>query len=134
MRLLFVSFLFQFIFSFSVSAQKNVISPEKLNPAPSRGIGIQQLFQDSVDCSSFLILIEKEVKKHKHLSHNEHVYVLEGRGKMFLGDESFSIRKGDLIFIPKNTFHSVKTTSKKPLKVISIQAPFFDGTDRVFAE
>ena len=36
------------------------------------------------------------------------------------------------ITIPKNTWHYAKTTSKEPLKVISIQAPNFDGKDRIF--
>jgi mannose-6-phosphate isomerase-like protein (cupin superfamily) len=60
--------------------------------------------------------------------------VLEGKAEMTLNDKTFSIKKGDVIFIPKNSFHSVKTTSKIPLKVLSIQAPYFDGKDRVFKE
>ena len=91
----------------------------------------QLLFTDSNKVSSFLIEIKKEVKAHKHLEHAEHVYILEGRGEMKLGADSFKIKKGDLIFIPANTFHSVKTHSKKSLKVISIQAPYFDGKDRI---
>ena len=42
--------------------------------------------------------------------------------------------KGDFVFIPKNTPHSVNVISKVPLKVISVQAPFFDGKDRVLLE
>jgi mannose-6-phosphate isomerase-like protein (cupin superfamily) len=53
---------------------------------------------------------------------------------MMLEEKKFEIKHGDVIFIPKNTFHSVKTTSKEPLKVISIQAPYFDGKDRVFKD
>ena len=50
---------------------------------------------------------------------------------MTLGSITKEIKAGDIIFIPANTFHEVKVTSEKPLKVISIQAPEFDGTDRV---
>jgi mannose-6-phosphate isomerase-like protein (cupin superfamily) len=60
--------------------------------------------------------------------------VIEGEGQMSLADKSFKIKKGDLVFIPKNTIHSVKTTSKQPLKVVSIQAPLFDGKDRISIE
>lgn len=91
------------------------------------------LYTDSL-CSSFIIFIKKEVKMHKHLSHSEHVTVLEGEATMTLGNKVFAIKKGDIIFIPKNTPHKVITTSKIPLKVISIQAPYFDGTDRVMLE
>ncbi|MGZ3901252.1 MAG: cupin domain-containing protein, partial [Bacteroidia bacterium] len=55
------------------------------------------LFSDSL-ASSFCILIKKEVKAHKHLQHSEHVIVSEGSGIMKLADETFVIKKGDVIF------------------------------------
>lgn len=92
-----------------------------------------RLFADSL-CSSFVIVVKKEVKAHKHLYHSEHVIVLDGKGKMKLGDEYLELKKGDMVFIPKNTPHSVISTGKTPLKVISIQAPYFDGKDRIFID
>ncbi len=89
------------------------------------------LYSDSLT-SSFVIFIKKEVKEHKHETHAEHVIVLDGEAVMKVDGRSFKIKKGSVIFIPKNTWHYVKTTSKIPLKVISIQAPNFDGKDRVF--
>lgn len=91
------------------------------------------LFGDSL-ASSFCIAIKKEVKAHKHLSHSEHVIINEGEGVMKVGDKTYSIKKGDVLFIPKNTIHSVKNTGPVPLKVISIQAPLFDGKDRIMTE
>ena len=91
------------------------------------------LFTDSL-ASSFCIVIKKEVKAHKHINHAEHVFVLEGKAQMKIADRDFEIKKGDMIFIPKNTVHSVKTTSKEALKVLSWQAPFFDGKDRIFVD
>lgn len=93
----------------------------------------KSLFIDSL-VSSSVICISKEVKLHKHLEHAEHVLVLEGEGEMKLGSEVFFIKRNDLIFIPKNTPHAVKTISAIPLKVLSIQAPLFDGKDRVMME
>lgn len=91
------------------------------------------LFGDSL-ASSFVIVIKKEVKLHKHLQHSEHVVVLEGKGQMTLGTKGFEIKKGDVVFIPKNTTHAVISTGDVPLKVLSIQAPKFDEKDRVFIE
>ena len=91
------------------------------------------LFADSL-ASSFVIVIKKEVKLHKHLQHSEHVVVLEGSGQMTLGNKGFGIKKGDVIFIPKNTIHSVISTGEQPLKVLSIQSPKFDGKDRIFID
>ena len=91
------------------------------------------LFGDSL-ASSFVIVIKKEVKAHKHLTHSEHIVVLEGNGTMILGGKSIEIKKGDVVFIPENTVHSAKSTGKNPLKVLSVQAPLFDGKDRVFID
>ena len=91
------------------------------------------LFSDSLS-SSFCIVIKKEVKPHKHQYHSEQVLILEGEGLMKMDGKTFSVKANDLIFIPKNTVHSVKSTGKVPLKVLSVQAPFFNGSDRVFVE
>ncbi len=87
---------------------------------------------DSKDASSFLIWVKQHVKEHYHAEHTEMVYVLEGSGTMTLGNEKKSITEGDYIFIPKGTPHSVEVTNSEILKVISIQSPHFDGTDRHF--
>jgi mannose-6-phosphate isomerase-like protein (cupin superfamily) len=91
------------------------------------------LYSDSLS-SSFVIFIKKEVKKHKHQFHTEHVYILEGEGEMLLGEKKLKVKKGDILFIPKNTIHSLKVTSKEPVKVLSIQSPYFDGKDRILIE
>lgn len=90
-------------------------------------------FSDSL-CSSFCIVIKKEVKPHYHRFHSEHVVVLDGEGSMKLNGKIILMRKGDVVFIPKNAIHSVKSTGVVPLKVLSIQAPRFDGNDRIFVE
>lgn len=100
-------------------------------PTTFENIYNRPLYTDSLT-SSFAIFVKKEVKEHKHEKHAEHVIVLDGEAIMKVDGKSFKIKKGDMIFIPKNTWHYVKTTSKIPLKVLSIQAPNFDGKDRIF--
>lgn len=99
----------------------------------SENIYSKKITGDSLS-TTFCIVIKKEVKAHKHIFHSENVVVLEGEGMMRMDGKNFAIKKGDVIFIPKNTVHAVKTTSKNPLKVLSIQSPAFDGSDRVFVE
>lgn len=99
----------------------------------SENIYLKNISTDTL-ASGFVIIIKKEVKLHKHLYHSEHIIVLEGEGKMQLNDQSFIVKKNDVVFIPKNTPHKVITISKKPLKVISIQSPHFDGKDRIMLE
>lgn len=115
------------------SAQNpNMINTLELEPGGG-GITNKNLFNDSLS-SSFCIIIKNEVKAHKHMKHSEHVIVQSGEAVMRLGEKEFTIKEGDVIFIPKGTVHAVIVKGKKPLKVLSIQAPYFDGNDRVMME
>lgn len=109
-------------------AQHNITDTIK-PPAVYENIYSKKISSDSLS-STFVIFIKKEVKLHKHNTHSENVIVLEGDGIMRLGDKEFIIKKGDHIFIAKGTPHSVMVKSKKPMKVLSIQSPYFDGKDR----
>ncbi|MGL4598672.1 MAG: cupin domain-containing protein [Bacteroidia bacterium] len=102
-------------------------------PTQVENVYNRPLYHDSA-VSSFVLVIYKEVKKHKHEHHAEHVYIISGEADMLLGDSTIHIRAGDLIFIPANMPHAVRVTSKEPLKVLSIQAPYFDGKDRVMLD
>ena len=108
-----------------------IISKDSLTPPSDfTNIHVQKIAGDSL-VSTFVIFIKENVPLHKHQHHSENVLILEGEGLMTLGAITKEIKAGDIIFIPANTFHEVKVTSEKPLKLISIQSPKFDGTDRV---
>jgi len=96
-------------------------------------IHVQKLDSDSLS-TTFAIWVKLKVRMHKHAFHTENVYVSEGEGTFYLGDEQFPIKKGDLIVIPKNTWHGVDVTSTTAMKVISLQSPEFKGNDRIFKE
>lgn len=118
---------------FEASAQLHLRTDSVKAPSDYENIYVQKLFSDSL-ASSFVIFIKKEVKAHKHVEHTEQVFILEGNGEMQLGEKKITVRPGDMIVIPKGTEHSLKTLSEIPVKVISIQAPFFDGKDRVMID
>ena len=124
-------FLIAFFLSAALSAQ--VISTDTVaSPTPDKNY-VRTLHHDSLS-SSFLIIIPKEVKAHYHAGHTEQVIILSGEADMMLGDRKLHIKAGDVIIIPKGTTHSVIVTSKEPLKIISVQAPYFDGSDRIMIE
>ncbi len=125
--ILFVSYYFK-------SNSQTVLNSDTIGASSkTENIYNKPLFGDSLS-SSFCIVIKKEVKAHKHQYHSEQVMVLEGEGLMTLDKKTFPIKKHDVVFIRKDVVHSVKSTSKIPLKVLSVQAPFFNGSDRVFVE
>lgn len=106
----FIVLLFVTLSGFSQNP--NVINTESIEPG-NTSLTNKTLFNDSL-ASSFCIIIKSEVKAHKHLKHTEHVIVQEGEGVMKLNDKEFTIKEGDVIFIPKNTVHSVIVKGKNP--------------------
>ena len=136
---LFFTVLICACFTFFCNAQQHLNTDTVGVKTVSDNIYNKPLFGDSL-ASSFVIIIKKEVKLHKHLIHSEHVVVLDGTGQMTLRqtqddkEKVFEIKKGDVVFIPKNTAHAVRSTGKQPLKVLSVQSPNFDGKDRIFIE
>jgi mannose-6-phosphate isomerase-like protein (cupin superfamily) len=101
-------------------------------PASFENVHVQKMTEDSLQ-TCFVIWIKQHVKGHFHQWHTENIIVLEGKAQMKLGLDTLIVKPGDHINIPKNTPHAVlQVLSRKPLKVLSIQSPAFDGTDRVF--
>lgn len=120
-----------FIF-FPVFLQSQVNWKKKKLPE-FENIYSEKIAEDSLQ-STFFIAIKKQVLPHYHKEHSECIVVLSGSGEMSLGNQKINLREGIQVSIPKNTVHSVTVTGKKPLKVISIQSPMFDGKDRFFVE
>lgn len=124
--------LLALLYSFGLFGQGIVSTDSIKSPDPDKNYS-KALFSDSLS-SSFVIVIAKEVKLHYHANHTEQVVVLSGEAEMILGDQTLHIKEGDVIFIPKGTQHAVRVTSDRPLKIVSVQAPIFDGPDRIFIE
>ena len=130
MKLLFTLLLNLTIFNFFT--QEFVGEFNKIRPDSTfNNIHVHQISTDS-SSTTFVIWVKMKVKMHKHVHHIENIYVTQGEGKLHLGATTYHIEPGDLIIVPKDTWHGVEVTSDIPLKVISIQSPEFKGLDRVF--
>lgn len=114
---------------------QTIVTSDTLSaPSDFENVYSRKMAEDSLQ-SSFVIWIKGRVTEHYHQAHTENIYVLEGKAEMTINGETRIIRKGDYITIPMNTRHAVtKVLSRKPLKVLSIQSPRFDGTDRIFVK
>ena len=134
LRFFFYLFLFFICANPSFFKAQNVIAIDTFKVTQVYENVLVKKINSDRNSSTFLILIKKVVKLHKHQVHSETIYVLEGSGEMRLGEKKYQIKKGDVLFIPENTPHSVTVTSDIPLKVLSIQAPEFDGADRILLE
>ena len=129
----FVIYTIFILIAYCSFAQSSTAINNAQPPHVFDNIFVEKLESDSLSSSS-IIWIKDSVRLHKHITHTEHVYILEGAGTMQLGDSTFNIGVGDYIFIPKTTPHKVSVTSKQPVKVLSIQSPKFEGKDRYFLE
>ncbi|MFI5135487.1 MAG: cupin domain-containing protein [Chitinophagales bacterium] len=126
-------FIISILLSFSSFAQNVDNLPALKQKQPYDNIATQVIRSDS-NFTSTVIWIKKEVTPHYHASHTEQVYVIEGTGQMLVGNDHFDVGPGDIIYIPKGTIHALRVTSKLPMKVLSIQTPTFDGSDRVMVQ
>ena len=113
-------------------AQESLINIKSLKPPKDyNNIHVQRISSDSLS-STFVIWVKQKVRLHKHLYHRENVIIQEGSGQFQLKDSIYNVSAGDIITIPKNTWHGVTINSQDIMKVISIQSPEFLGNDRVY--
>jgi quercetin dioxygenase-like cupin family protein len=69
---------------------------------------------------------------HRHTREDEYSYVLEGRVGAMLGDEVLEGGPGDLIFKPRNQWHTFWNAGDTPARILEIISPA--GFERYFSE
>jgi mannose-6-phosphate isomerase-like protein (cupin superfamily) len=69
---------------------------------------------------------------HRHNREDEYSYVLEGRMGALLGDDVLEAGPGDLVFKPRNEWHTFWNAGDEPCRILEIIAPA--GFERFFDE
>jgi len=69
---------------------------------------------------------------HRHNREDEYSYVLEGRMGALLGDEVLEAGPGDLVFKPRDQWHTFWNAGEEPARILEIISPA--GFERFFAE
>jgi mannose-6-phosphate isomerase-like protein (cupin superfamily) len=69
---------------------------------------------------------------HLHTLEDEYSFVLEGRMGALLGDEVVEARPGDLVFKPRNQWHTFWNAGDEPTRILEIIAPA--GFEQFFRE
>ena len=69
---------------------------------------------------------------HLHTREDEYSFVLEGRMGALLGDEVVEAGPGDLVFKPRNQWHTFWNAGDEPCRILEIIAPA--GFERFFRE
>ena len=53
-------------------------------------------------------------------------YIIEGKGRMTVGEEIQEVKVGDAIYIPSNHRHGIENIGDCPLKYLTANSPAFD--------
>jgi mannose-6-phosphate isomerase-like protein (cupin superfamily) len=69
---------------------------------------------------------------HRHSREDEYSYVLEGRMGALLGDEVLEASPGDLVFKPREQWHTFWNAGEEPCRILEIIAPA--GFEHYFEE
>jgi len=71
---------------------------------------------------------------HYHPLTEEIYYILEGSGRMTIGDETRDMGSGDAIAIPPGAVHTITNTGTSLLKFLCCCAPGYEDADTVLIE
>ncbi len=69
---------------------------------------------------------------HRHTREDEYSYVLEGRMGALLGDDVLIAKPGDLVFKPRNQWHTFWNDGDEPARILEMISPA--GFERFFGE
>lgn len=100
--------------------------------------GVQDRFMiDGADTDSRFALVEHRFDAlalaaplHLHRNEDEFTFIIEGRMGAVLGDEEVFGEKGDLVFKPRNQWHTFWNAGDEPLVVLEMISPA--GLEQLF--
>jgi quercetin dioxygenase-like cupin family protein len=101
-------------------------------------IGVRFMI-DGVEAGDRFSLVEHPMSAHalaaplhRHTREDEYSYVLEGRVGALLGDDVLVGSPGDLIFKPRNQWHTFWNAGDEPARILEVISPA--GFERFFGE
>lgn len=69
------------------------------------------------------------VAPHHHIETEEIYYILEGTGRMTVGNETREVEAGDAIFIPRRETHTLENTGTAPMTILLVCGPAHNFED-----
>lgn len=115
-----------------------VIGPQEGRAGFLGSIGVRFMI-DGADSGGGFSLVEHPMSAralaaplHRHTREDEYSFVLEGRVGALLGDEVLEAGVGDLVFKPRNQWHTFWNAGDEPARILEIISPA--GFEQFFAE
>ena len=115
-----------------------VVGPDDAREGFLGSIGVRFMI-DGAEASERFSLVEHPMSPralaaplHRHTREDEYSYVLEGRMGALLGDDVVEAGPGDLVFKPRNQWHTFWNAGDEPARILEIISP--SGFERFFEE
>jgi mannose-6-phosphate isomerase-like protein (cupin superfamily) len=119
-------------------AGPRLIGPDDAAEGFLGSIGVRWMV-DGADAGQRFSLVEHPMSPralaaplHLHTREDEYSYVLEGRMGALLGDDVVEAGPGDLVFKPRNQWHSFWNAGDEPCRILEIISPA--GFEQYFRE
>jgi mannose-6-phosphate isomerase-like protein (cupin superfamily) len=115
-----------------------IVPPDNGRDGFLGSIGVRFMI-DGTDAADRFSLVEHPMSAralaaplHLHTREDEYSFVLEGRMGALLGDDVVEAGPGDLVFKPRNQWHTFWNAGDEPCRILEIIAPA--GFERFFRE
>ena len=122
----------------ATTSAPRIIGPDEASEGFLGSIGVRFLV-DGDDAGQRFSLVEHPMSPralaaplHLHTREDEYSFVLEGRMGALLGDDVVEAGPGDLVFKPRNQWHTFWNAGDEPCRILEIIAPA--GFERFFQE
>ncbi len=122
----------------ATSAGATIIGPTDAKEGFLGSIGVRFMI-DGAEADERFSLVEHPMSPralaaplHLHTREDEYSYVLEGRMGALLGDDVVEAGPGDLVFKPRNQWHTFWNAGDEPCRILEIISPA--GFERFFRE
>jgi mannose-6-phosphate isomerase-like protein (cupin superfamily) len=115
-----------------------IVGPEDGKAGVLAAIGVRFMI-DADEADGRFSLVEHPMPPHalaaplhRHSREDEYSFVLEGRMGALLGDEVVYAEAGDLVFKPRNQWHTFWNAGDEPCRILELISP--GGFERYFEE
>jgi len=122
----------------TTTAGAKIVTPDEARDGFLGSIGVRFLI-DGHEAGEQFSLVEHPMSPralaaplHLHTREDEYSFVLEGRMGALLGDEVVEAGPGDLVFKPRNQWHTFWNAGDAPCRILEIIAPA--GFEQFFRE
>jgi mannose-6-phosphate isomerase-like protein (cupin superfamily) len=122
----------------ATAARVKIVGPEDAKEGFLGSIGVRFMI-DGFEAGERFSLVEHPISAralaaplHLHTREDEYSFVLEGRMGALLGDDIVEAGPGDLVFKPRNQWHTFWNAGDEPCRILEIISPA--GFERFFHE